>query len=148
MGTKSYLWIFIERSRKSHACVIMSFVDDIAEEPLIMVCRVHLDVTEMQHLADIWLVICKQADIWNSHLQKKSSPVLDNSPTICHNPSLDKRLKVFTQKWPIFVKVFTQKITGTFVKGRGIQQLSIQCPCQLKHFFFSLSRISTKNAQN
>ena len=75
---------------------------------------------------------------------KKSSLVLDNSPTIRHNPSLDKRLKVFTQKWPILVKVFTQKKNGTFVKGRGIQQLSTQCPCQVKHSFFSLSRISTK----
>ena len=28
MGTKSHLWIFVERSQKGHACVIMSFVHD------------------------------------------------------------------------------------------------------------------------
>ena len=97
----------------------------------------------MRHLADIWLVICKQADIWNSHLQKIQSS-FGQLPHHPPQPLIGQKVESFYAKMTNICESFYAKITGTFVKGRGIQQLSTQCPCQVKHSFFSLSRISTK----
>ena len=89
MGTKSHLWIFVERSQKSHACVIMSFVHDKTKS------------------TDKRLKVC-----------------IKNNRHICEG---------------FYAKIERKNNRHICERERhsAVQQLSTQCPCQVKHSFSS-----------